>query len=69
VELPEKVVTPEELEKTRRELEKSRNELAGVEARLANEQFVNNAPPNVVAGAQARRAELLARIEKLEKNA
>jgi valyl-tRNA synthetase len=68
VELPEKVVTEEELEKTRRELEKSRKELEGVEARLANEQFVSNAPPNVVAGAQARRAELIARIEKLEKN-
>ncbi|HKO56114.1 MAG TPA: class I tRNA ligase family protein, partial [Thermoanaerobaculia bacterium] len=68
VELPEKVVTPEELEKTRRELQKSRQELEGVEARLANGQFVNNAPPNVVAGAQARRAELVARIAELEKN-
>jgi valyl-tRNA synthetase len=69
VELPEKVVTPEELEKTRKELEKSRKELEGVEARLANEQFVQNAPPAVVAGAQARRAELVARIAELAKNA
>ncbi|MBV9495136.1 MAG: valine--tRNA ligase, partial [Acidobacteria bacterium] len=68
VELPEKVVTAEELEKAKRDLEKARQELAAVETRLANEQFVKNAPPAIVAGAQAQRAELLARIEKLEKN-
>jgi valyl-tRNA synthetase len=65
IELPEKVVTQEEIERTKRELEKSRKELEAVDARLANEQFMNNAPPAIVEGARARRAELIARIEKL----
>ena len=65
---PEKVVTQEQLERTQREIEKSRRELEGVEGRLMNDQFVQNAPPAVVAQAQARRAELIARIEKLQQN-
>ena len=68
IEFPAKVVTKEQLERTQREIEKSRNELAGVDARLANEQFVRNAPPAVVQKAQARQAELRARIEKLLQN-
>jgi len=66
---PEKVVTPEQLERTQREIEKSRKELEGIEARLGNEQFVQNAPPAVVSQARARREELIARIEKLQQNA
>jgi valyl-tRNA synthetase len=68
IEFPAKVVTKEQMERTQRELEKCRNELAGVDARLANEQFVRNAPPAVVQQAQARQAELRARIEKLQQN-
>src|SRR5688572_30012577 len=68
IELPEKVVTPEQLERIRREIEKTQNELASVIARLSNEQFVSNAPPAVVQGAEARRAELQARLEKLQQN-
>jgi valyl-tRNA synthetase len=65
---PEKVITPEQIERTKREIEKSRKELASLDAKLANEQFVKNAPPQVVQGAETRRVELRARIEKLEQN-
>jgi len=65
---PEKVVTQEQLDRTQRELEKSRKELASVDAKLADERFVKNAPPAIVQGAEARREELRARIEKLEQN-
>ncbi len=66
--LPEKVVTQEQIERTQREIEKTRKELAGLDAKLANEQFVRNAPPSVVQQARSRQIELRARIEKLEKN-
>ena len=68
IEFPERVVTQEQIERTQRELEKSRKELDGLTARLANEQFVRNAPPAVVGQAQARQTELRARIEKLMQN-
>jgi valyl-tRNA synthetase len=68
IEFPERVVTKEQLERTQRELEKSRKELESLTARLANEQFVRNAPPAVVEQAQARQNELRARIEKLMQN-
>src|SRR5947209_5202639 len=44
---PQRVVTKEQLERAQRELEKSRRELDGIIARLANEQFVRNAPAAV----------------------
>src|SRR5438132_14277760 len=44
IEFPERVVTQEQIERTQREIEKTRKELASVEAKLANEQFVRNAP-------------------------
>ena len=65
---PEKVISEEQREKVRREIEKTRNELASMEAKLANEQFVRNAPPHIVEGAQARQAELRARLETLQQN-
>jgi valyl-tRNA synthetase len=68
IEFPERVITPEQIERTKREIEKTENELASTDARLANEQFVNNAPRSVVEGARARRAELIARLEKLKSN-
>jgi valyl-tRNA synthetase len=68
IEFPEKVVTKEQQDRTERELEKSRKELESLDAKLMNEQFVRNAPPAIVQGAQARQAELRARIEKLMQN-
>jgi len=68
IEFPEKVVTKEQQDRAQRELEKSRHELESLDAKLVNEQFVKNAPPAIVQGAQARQAELRARIEKLLQN-
>jgi valyl-tRNA synthetase len=68
IEFPERVVTREQIERTQRELEKSRRELASVDARLADDDFVRNAPPAVVQQAQTRQSELRARIEKLMQN-
>ena len=68
IEFPAKVVTQEQIERTQREIEKSRKELASVEAKLANDQFVKNAPEAVVQQVQARHTELRARIEKLLQN-
>ncbi len=68
IEFPEKVITPEQAERTRREIEKTQSELAAVVARLSNEQFTSNAPAAIVQGAETRRAELEARLEKLQQN-
>jgi valyl-tRNA synthetase len=68
IEFPPREVTKEQLEKVQREIEKSRKELSGLDAKLANEQFVKNAPPAVVQQAQARQIELRERIAKLEQN-
>lgn len=65
---PEKVVSQEQLDRIRREIEKSEKELAALDAKLANDQFLRNAPSQVVQGAQARQAELRARLEKLQQN-
>ena len=65
---PEKVVSEEQREKVRREIEKTRTELAAMDAKLANEQFVRNAPPQVVQATQARQIELRARLETLQQN-
>ena len=42
--------------------------LTALEAKLANEQFMKNAPAAVIQGAQSRRIELQARLEKLQQN-
>jgi valyl-tRNA synthetase len=68
IELPEKQISPEQIEKTRRDIEKSRMELESIESKLANEQFMQNAPAKIVEGARARKAELEARLEKLQQN-
>jgi valyl-tRNA synthetase len=65
---PEKVVSPEQLEKVQRDIEKTRAELASMDAKLADERFVRNAPPHIVQGAQARQGELRAKLEKLQQN-
>jgi valyl-tRNA synthetase len=68
IEFPEKEISQEQLERTRREIEKTQGELAAMDAKLANEQFVNNAPAHIVEGARTRQAELRARLEKLQQN-
>ena len=55
-------------ERTKREIEKSEKELASLDAKLANEQFVRNAPERVVQQARSRQAELRTRLEKLQQN-
>jgi valyl-tRNA synthetase len=68
IEFPEKQVSQEQLDRVKREIEKTQGELASIQAKLANEQFTNNAPANIVDGARAREAELRARLEKLQQN-
>ncbi|HEX7704856.1 MAG TPA: valine--tRNA ligase [Thermoanaerobaculia bacterium] len=65
---PEKVVTQEQLDRVRREIERGEKELAALDAKLANEQFLQNAPPIVVQTAQARQAELRTRLGMLQQN-
>jgi valyl-tRNA synthetase len=69
IQFPEKQISAEQLEKVRREIEKSEKELEMLQGRLSNEQFVQNAPAAVVQQAEARVAELTARIAKLRDNA
>jgi valyl-tRNA synthetase len=68
IEFPEKVISQEQIERTKREIEKSEKELASLDAKLANEQFVHNAPERVVQQARSRQAELRTRLEKLQQN-
>ena len=63
-----RALSDEQIERTRREIEKTMGELAAMDAKLANEQFTKNAPAHIVAGAEARQAELRARLEKLQQN-
>jgi len=65
---PEKEISQEQLDRILRDIEKTEKEIASMEAKLANEQFVRNAPPHIVEGAQARLVELRARLEKLKQN-
>ncbi|MGZ7032802.1 MAG: valine--tRNA ligase, partial [Thermoanaerobaculia bacterium] len=57
---PEKTITAEQAARTQKEIEKSEKELAMLQGKLANEQFVKNAPAAVVQQAQARCSELRA---------
>ncbi len=68
IEFPEKEVSKEQLEKVQRDIEKAQKELAGLDAKLMNEQFLQNAPAQIIDGARARQAELREKIAKLEKN-
>jgi len=49
-----------------KELEKSRAFVNGLRAKLDNEQFLKNAPPDLVAGERAKLDDSLARVGKLE---
>jgi valyl-tRNA synthetase len=53
-------------EKFTRDIEKDRKFIAGLEAKLGNEQFLRNAPPELVAGEQSKLEDALKRTEKLE---
>ncbi len=59
-----------DLERERLRLQKERGDaeglLAGARGRIANAQFLAKAPPDVVAGARARVAELEERIARLD---
>ncbi len=68
IEFPVKEVSQEQLDKVRREIEKTIKELESMDAKLADERFVANAPAHIVAGARARQDELRARLEKLQQN-
>ena len=49
------------------ELEKTRGFIKSIDAKLSNENFVAHAPAAIVDGQKAKRAELVANVEKLEK--
>jgi valyl-tRNA synthetase len=68
IQFPEKQVSQEQLDRVKREIEKTQGELASIQAKLTNQQFMTNAPANIVDGARAREAELRARLEKLQQN-
>ncbi|MFP5245908.1 MAG: class I tRNA ligase family protein, partial [Thermoanaerobaculia bacterium] len=65
---PEKVVSQEQLDRVRREIEKTEKELAAMQAKLADERFMSNAPAHIVDGARTREAELRERLVKLQRN-
>jgi valyl-tRNA synthetase len=51
-----------------KDLEYQQNFLAGVEKKLSNERFVQNAKPEVVAFEQKKKADALARIQNIEES-
>ena len=66
--VPVKIDTEKEKEEMQKELDRQRGFLKGVEKKLSNERFVNNAPDAVVASEKKKQADALARIEILEKS-
>ena len=48
-----------------KDLAKDRTFIAGLQAKLANEHFLKNAPPDLVKGEQVKLADALQRTEKL----
>jgi valyl-tRNA synthetase len=58
-------LSPEIIERLKKELGGIEHQLAGVEKRLANEQFLSKAVPEVVEGARRQREELHRRREVL----
>jgi valyl-tRNA synthetase len=68
IEVPEKVLTPEQQAKLQKDVEALEKELAGIEAKLGNAQFLERAPAPIVAGAKSRKDEILSRLETLRQN-
>ncbi|ARN78028.1 valine--tRNA ligase [Nonlabens spongiae] len=60
--------TEAELEKLQSELHRAQAFLKGVEKKLGNERFVNNAPEQVVALEKKKQADAVAKIETLERS-
>jgi valyl-tRNA synthetase len=58
----------EERRRLSRESERAARELAALEAKLANDSFVQRAPAEVVERVRSERAELAAKLEKLTRN-
>jgi valyl-tRNA synthetase len=56
-----------ELEKLRKKLAETEREIAGIDAKLANEQFVSRAPARLVDDARARRQALDAQLGKIQR--
>ncbi|MDR0622939.1 MAG: hypothetical protein LBG10_00725 [Treponema sp.] len=53
-------------QKFNRELEKDRKFSGALRSKLRNEQFLKNAPPELVAGEKIKLEDALKRMEKLE---
>jgi valyl-tRNA synthetase len=68
LELPKVEVSAEAIAKAQKEIEALEKELAGADGRLANPQFVEKAPPQIIAGAKARRQEIIDRLATLRQN-
>ncbi|MGK2859281.1 MAG: valine--tRNA ligase [Thermoanaerobaculia bacterium] len=68
LELPQVEVSAEAIAKVQKEIEALEKELAGAEGRLASPQFVEKAPPQIIAGAKARRQEIIDRLATLRQN-
>ena len=66
--VPVEIDAEKEKEEMQKELDRQRGFLKGVEKKLSNERFVNNAPDAVVASEKKKQADALARIEILEKS-
>ena len=60
--------TEAELEKLQTELKRAQGFLKGVEKKLGNERFVNNAPDQVVALEKKKQADAVAKIETLQRS-
>jgi len=55
-----------EVERLTKRIAKNESDIGKLSAKLGNENFVRNAPPDVVAGDRARVAELTAQNESLK---
>jgi valyl-tRNA synthetase len=55
-----------ELEKLRKKLAETEREIAGIDAKLANEQFVSRAPAKLVDDTRSRRQALDVQLEKIQ---
>ena len=56
----------EEIEKLTKELTRAEGFLAGIQKKLSNERFVNNAPEKVIALERKKESDTLAKIETIQ---
>jgi valyl-tRNA synthetase len=68
VPLADKIDVAAEIAKVEQELQRTQNFLAGVEKKLANERFLQNAKPELVERERQKQADARARIAALEEN-